>query len=113
MTAHSVAYTTAMPHPHRPAVILAPMEGVTDAPMRAVLSAAGGFTHCVSEFVRVSHSVLSPAVIRRRVPELSAGARTPAGLPVHVQLLGGDAGRVAESAANAVAAGIAAVNAHR
>lgn len=96
--------------PSRPAVVLAPMEGVTDAPMRAVLSAAGGFTHCVSEFVRVSHSVLSPAVVRRRVPELSAGARTPAGLPVQVQLLGGDPGRVAESAVNAVTAGATAID---
>lgn len=96
--------------PSQPSVVLAPMEGVTDAPMRAVLSARGGFTHCVSEFVRVSHSVLSPGVIRRRVPELSEGARTPAGLPVQVQLLGGDPGRVAESAANAVAAGATAID---
>jgi tRNA-dihydrouridine synthase C len=94
----------------RPAVILAPMEGVTDAPMRAVLSAAGGFTHCVSEFVRVSHSVLGPGVFRKRVPEVVTGAVTPTGLPVQVQLLGGDPGRMAESAVNAVTAGATAID---
>src|SRR5262245_11271605 len=37
-----------------PALVLAPMEGVTDFPMRALLSERGGFSHCVSEFLRVS-----------------------------------------------------------
>ncbi len=96
--------------PHTPAVVLAPMEGVTDAPMRAVLSAAGGYTFCVSEFVRVSHTVLGASVFRKRVPELLNGARTPSGLPVQVQILGGDPGRVAESAANAVTAGATAID---
>src|SRR5687768_11669592 len=72
--------------PTVPAVILAPMEGLTDAPMRAVLSAAGGFTFCVSEFVRVSHTPLGPHVFRRRVPELVCGTRTPSGVPVQVQI---------------------------
>jgi tRNA-dihydrouridine synthase C len=94
----------------RPAVILAPMEGVTDAPMRAVLSAAGGFTHCVSEFVRVSHSVLRAGVFRKRVPEVVNGAVTPTGLPVQVQLLGGDPDRMAESAVNAITAGATAID---
>ena len=95
--------------PHTPAVVLAPMEGLTDAPMRAVLSAAGGFTYCVSEFVRVSHTVLGPGVFRKRVPELPS-ARTPSGLPVQVQLLGGDPGRVAESAVHAITAGATAID---
>jgi tRNA-dihydrouridine synthase C len=64
----------------------------------------------VSEFVRVSHTPLSAAVVRRRVPELTAGALTPSGLPVQVQLLGGDPGRMAESAANAVTAGATAID---
>jgi tRNA-dihydrouridine synthase C len=98
-----------MLRPHTPAVVLAPMEGLTDAPMRAVLSAAGGFTYCVSEFVRVSHSVLGSGVFRKRVPELPT-AHTPSGLPVQVQLLGGDPGRVAESAVNAIAAGATAID---
>ncbi|MBX9579697.1 MAG: tRNA-dihydrouridine synthase family protein [Gemmataceae bacterium] len=96
--------------PDRPALILAPMEGVTDAPMRAVMGESGAFTSAVSEFLRVSHSVLSPAVVRRHVPELLAGGRTPTGLPVQVQLLGGDPGRVAASAAVTHAAGAAAID---
>lgn len=91
--------------PSRPALVLAPMEGVTDAPMRAVLGECGAFTFAVSEFVRVAHSVPSAAVFRRHVPELLTDCRTPAGLPVAVQLLGGDPPRVAEAAAVAVAAG--------
>ena len=96
--------------PAAPALILAPMEGVTDAPMRAVMGEYRAFTYAVSEFLRVSHSVLSATLIRRHVPELAAGGRTPTGLPVQVQLLGGDPGRLAASAAAAHAAGAAAID---
>lgn len=96
--------------PTEPAVILAPMEGVTDAPMRAVLGATGAFTFAVSEFLRVSGAVLPRSVIVRDVPELLAGGRTPTGLPVAVQLLGGHPGRLAESAVAAVACGAAAID---
>jgi tRNA-dihydrouridine synthase C len=96
--------------PDEPAVILAPMEGVTDAPMRAVLGGTGAFTFGVSEFLRVSGTVLPAGVIRRDVPELRTGARTPTGMPVQVQLLGGDPGRVAESAVVAVGCGATAID---
>jgi tRNA-dihydrouridine synthase C len=86
------------------------MEGVTDAPMRAVQGAAGAFTFAVSEFLRVSHSVPSAKVFQRHVPELLNGGRTPTGLRVQVQLLGGDPGRMAEAAAVAHEAGAAAVD---
>ena len=66
------------------------MEGVTNAPMRALLSEVGGFTFCVTEYLRVSQSVPGVGVFRAHVPELADGGRTPAGLPVQVQLLGGD-----------------------
>jgi tRNA-dihydrouridine synthase C len=99
-----------MLRPDEPALILAPMEGVTDAPMRAVLGTAGAFTYAVSEFLRVAHAGLPRGVILRRVPELRAGGRTPTGLPVQVQILGGDPGLMAEAAANAVAAGAAAID---
>ncbi|MGL6097220.1 MAG: tRNA dihydrouridine synthase [Fimbriiglobus sp.] len=96
--------------PATPAVILAPMEGVTDAPMRALQGAAGGFTYAVSEFLRISHSVPGKAVFWHHVPELRTGGRTPTGLPVQVQLLGGDAGRMAAAAAVAHAAGATAID---
>ena len=65
-----------------PALVLAPMEGVTDAPMRALLSEGGAFALCVSEFLRVSHEVPPSHVFRGHVPELAAGCRTPSGVPV-------------------------------
>ncbi len=93
-----------------PALVLAPMEGVADAPMRALLSEVGGFTFCVVEYVRVSASVPGPRVFRQHIPELLAGGRTSAGLPVQVQLLGGDPGRLAEAAGVAVEVGARAID---
>jgi tRNA-dihydrouridine synthase C len=88
-----------------PAVILAPMDGLTDAPMRAVQGQLGAFTFGVSEFLRVSATVPPKSVFYRDIPELQWGARTLTGLPIQVQLLGGDAGRMAESAVVACQAG--------
>lgn len=96
--------------PDRPAVVLAPMEGVTDAPMRAVQGEVGAFTYAVSEFLRISHAVPGRGVFWHHVPELRAGGRTPTGLPVQVQLLGGDPGRLAEAAVVAVSAGATAID---
>lgn len=93
-----------------PALILAPMEGVTDAPMRALQGAACAFTFAVSEFFRISHSVPGRNVLLRHVPELMNGARTSTGLPVQVQLLGGHAGRLAEAAVVAYEAGATAID---
>lgn len=92
-------------HEGQPALVLAPMEGVTDYPMRAVQSARGAFTYCISEFIRVSGHVLGPKGFKRHVPEWKNGFRTEAGTPVQVQLLGGHAGRLAESALVAVKLG--------
>lgn len=104
------AYNIPMLRPDAPALILAPMEGVTDAPMRAVQGIGGAFTFAVSEFVRVAHVPLPRALLLRYVPELRTGGRTPTGLPVQVQLLGGNAGLMAESAGVAVAAGATAID---
>lgn len=94
----------------RPSLVLAPMEGVIDAPMRAFLSERGGFTHCVSEFLRVSSEALPPKLFHRHVPELRAGSLTPSGLPVHVQLLGGDPALMAQSAERACQLGALAID---
>ncbi|MFO0965806.1 MAG: tRNA-dihydrouridine synthase [Gemmataceae bacterium] len=92
------------------ALVLAPMEGVTDRPMRALLSELGGFTFCVAEFLRISQAVPGLRVFQRHVPELMNGGRTPAGLPVQVQILGGDPALLAEAALVAVRAGARAVD---
>jgi tRNA-dihydrouridine synthase C len=93
-----------------PALVLAPMDGVTDAAMRALMSEIGGFSFCVTEFLRVSHSVPGPRVFRDHAPEVANGCRTPAGLPVQVQLLGGDPDKLAQAALVAVQAGARAVD---
>jgi tRNA-dihydrouridine synthase C len=93
-----------------PALVMAPMEGVTDSPMRALLSRIGGFDFCVTEFIRVSHGIPGVRTFQTRIPELLDGARTPAGLPVQVQILGGDPDRLALAARAAVEAGAPAVD---
>ncbi len=94
----------------QPALLLAPMEGVTDAPMRALMSELGGFTHLVTEFLRVSQAVLSKKSIARHAVELSHGSRTPHGTPVILQLLGGNPERLALSALAAVEMGAKAID---
>lgn len=91
--------------PKTPALVLAPMDGITDAPMRELQGATGAFTYTVSEFLRVSGEPIPAKVFLRDVPELSRGGVTVSGLPVQVQLLGGDPGRMAASALTACQAG--------
>ena len=96
--------------PTVPALILAPMEGVTDAPMRALQGEAGGFSFAVSEFLRINQVIPNKSHFYRHVPELRNSAMTPTGLPVQVQLLGGNAGRLAASAAMAHEVGATAID---
>lgn len=106
----SCYYALAMLRADRPALALAPMDGVTDAPMRSLQGELGGFSYCVTEFLRVSQDVLQAKAFLREVPELQHGARTHTGLPVQVQLLGGDPERMALSALVAVQTGATAVD---
>ncbi|MEQ9464521.1 MAG: tRNA-dihydrouridine synthase family protein, partial [Haliea sp.] len=80
-------------------LILAPMEGVIDATMRAILTELGGIDRCVTEFVRVNQLLLPPRVFRRLCPELDSAGCTPSGVPVYVQLLGGHPAPMADNAA--------------
>ena len=80
-------------------LLLAPMEGLADYVLRDVLTRIGGYDSAVSEFVRVSGSVLPARTFQRICPEIANGSRTPAGTPVVVQLLGSDPLRLAENAA--------------
>jgi tRNA-dihydrouridine synthase C len=81
------------------------MDGITDAPMRALQGEIGAFAFAVSEFLRVSQEVPPAKAFYRHIPELCAGSVTPTGLPVQVQILGGDAGRMAAAAVVAYQAG--------
>lgn len=80
-------------------LLLAPMEGLLDHLLRDVLTRAGGIDRCVSEFIRVTGTLLPEKVFLRIVPELRHGGRTRAGVPVRPQLLGSDPVCLAENAA--------------
>lgn len=80
-------------------LLLAPMEGLLDYTLRDVLTRIGGIDRCVSEFIRVSGTLLPDRLFVRIVPELLAGGRTPAGVPVRPQLLGSDPQCMADNAA--------------
>lgn len=71
-------------------LILAPMEGLADFVLRDVLTRIGGFDGAVSEFVRVSGSVLPRRTYERLCPEVQNGCRTAAGTPMVIQLLGSE-----------------------
>ncbi len=86
-------------------LLLAPMEGLLDASLRDVLTRAGGIDRCVSEFIRVTDTLLPHKVFTRIVPELRQGGRTPAGVPVRAQLLGSDPERLAANAQRLAALG--------
>ena len=81
------------------------MEGVIDAPMRARLTGIGGYSRCVTEFVRVTDVLLPERVFFRLCPELMADGCTPVGTPVYVQLLGSDEQALAVNAKRAVQLG--------
>lgn len=81
------------------------MEGVADDVLRDVLSRIGGYDWCVTEFVRVSGSVLPDKLFTRISPELLNGGRTQAGTPVRVQLLGSDPACLALNATRLAALG--------
>ena len=74
------------------------MEGLLDFVLRDILTRCGGIDRCVSEFIRVSDTVLPARVFERIVPELHNGGRTFAGVPVRPQLLGSDPSCLADNA---------------
>jgi tRNA-dihydrouridine synthase C len=86
-------------HAYPPVLMLAPMEGLLDCALREALSSVGGVARCVSEFIRVTDTLLPPRVYTRIVPELLNGSRTRAGVAVRPQLLGSDPVCLAENAA--------------
>ena len=91
-------------------LILAPMEGLADDVLRGVLTRAGRYDWCVTEFVRVTGTTLPRKSFTRVSPELLAGARTAAGTPVRVQLMGSDPACLAENAARLAGLGPAGID---
>jgi len=75
------------------------MEGLLDFVLRDILTRSGGIDRCVSEFIRVTNTLLPARSFERIVPELLNGGRTFAGVPVRPQLLGSDPSCLADNAA--------------
>ncbi|WP_462379082.1 tRNA dihydrouridine synthase [Pseudomonas sp. Marseille-QA0892] len=86
-------------------IALAPMEGLVDEILRDVLTRVGGIDWCVTEFIRVSDRLLTREHFQKLAPELGSGARTAAGTPMRVQLLGSDPACLADNAALACTLG--------
>lgn len=86
------------------------MEGVVDYLVRDLITSIGGVDQCVTEFVRVVDQPLPRRVFRRLCPELGNHCLTPAGIPVKLQLLGGQSAPVAINAARAVRTGAQAID---
>lgn len=97
-----------------PFLLLAPMDGVTDHVYRALITElypdGGGVSLCASEFVRVSRQRVVDHVLFRHCPELRNGGRTPAGVPVMLQLLGGEPGPMADTARRAAELGASGID---
>ena len=86
------------------------MEGLTDPIMRDVLTSVGSFDWCVTEFIRVTDSVLPDHVYHNYCPELLNEGKTAAGTPVHVQFLGNNPEMLAANAFRAVELGAPAID---
>lgn len=86
-------------------LLLAPMEGLLDHVLRDVLTRVGGVDRCVSEFIRITDTLLPERVFLRDVPELCHGGKTLSGVPVRPQLLGSDPACLADNAARVVGMG--------
>lgn len=98
-----------------PVRLLAPMEGLTDPLMRQILTQIAKdlgrpYDWSVSEFIRVTQTILPAHVFYKYVPELHHDAKTVCGTPIHIQLLGSDAQLMAENAAYACELGAPAID---
>ena len=91
-------------------LVLAPMEGLTDPIMRDVLTSVGSFDWCVTEFIRVTDSLLPDHIYHTYCPELLNDGKTAAGTPVHVQFLGNNPDMLAANAAKVAAMGAPAID---
>lgn len=87
-------------------LLLAPMQGLCDDVMRDLLTRIGGYDECVSEFVRITHTVHSRATWLRYVPEIANENKTCAGVPCTTQILGSDEQMMLQNALMAVQFGV-------
>jgi tRNA-dihydrouridine synthase C len=86
------------------------MEGLLDCVLRDILTRVGGVDSCVSEFIRITGTLLPKRAFIRVMPELLNGGKTLAGVPVLGQLLGSDPVSLAENAAQLASLGPAGID---
>ena len=89
-------------------ILLAPMEGLLDFPLRDTLTRVGGnggIDRCVSEFIRITSTLLPARAFVRIMPELLNNSKTLSGVPVRGQLLGSDPSCLADNAARLASLG--------
>lgn len=89
-------------------ILLAPMEGLLDFALRDTLTRIGGnggIDRCVSEFIRITSTLLPARAFVRIMPELLNNGKTLSGVPVRGQLLGSDASCLADNAARLASLG--------
>lgn len=94
-------------------IILAPMDGLTDVYAREILTGIGGYDFAVTEFLRVTDTLLPRRAFYRHFPELNPElmlseqkiSHTKSAVPVFLQLLGSDPIAMAENAAKAAEIG--------
>lgn len=91
-------------------IVLAPMEGVVDAPMRRLQAAIGGPDAMVTEFVRVTDTLLPPKVFHRLVPELQQSFCGHGNIPLTLQLLGSNPEALGINAVRAIELGAPAID---
>ena len=84
--------------PFLPRTLVAPMEGVTNFPIRNILAAKGGVGLLCTEFVRIQGHTVSQKKIAKHVLKTE-------GTPLSVQVMGNDADMMADSAAKISACG--------
>lgn len=86
-------------------ILLAPMEGVLDWILRDLICEIGGVDQCVTEFIRVTHYLHNDNIFYHYAPELKTNSHTRTGVPLFVQLLGGQASPMGDNAAKAAELG--------
>lgn len=91
-------------------IVLAPMEGVVDAPMRRLQAAIGGPDAMVTEFIRVTEHLLPAKVFYRLVPELQQPVCGYGDVPLTVQLLGSNPETLGQNAVRAIELGAPAID---
>ncbi len=96
--------------PNQTTLVLAPMQGVMDAPMRALIADLGGFDYGVSEFVRVGQAVVTAEEILREIPDLNGPIFGRANLPLQLQILGDSPELMAATAIEGCIAGARAID---